>query len=383
MPHLPRRCNRDTGVPSERRTGLRPDMTSLITPGISLLKLRSPPPKRFPAPNHTDIRRPRGRVSLGDQIRAALADIVRASAVKREVLPVRQLQARAISLVGGGDDNLNIFSAETDTLEDDPCPGDVCLEGGHRTQVGDRHNGLSCQMEDGLHLVFGKNAVNESRVHSDVARADRHAIAQVFDLDKSARNRVAHDGHDVCTTIHEPADYPTAQQSRCAGDKDPCLCPRGVYSHSRHCAAPSSQSDRKALTSFSVSIGCQKSVCVIAMTSPSAAKGELRRSSMLWSSDSIRSRTSRRSTIKPPFTQPSPTSGFSTNSVTAAAFELEPTEPCRRPHRHQGCEATMIAMKFDGLAQFALVRQSPYERQKLSSGKCSASLRTRPPVLVA
>src|SRR5262249_24652354 len=109
-------------------------------------------------------------------------------------------------------------------LQQTPGSFDVRLERGQRTAVGDADDRLRCEVEDGLDLVLGEDALQAAltfeRAVDDVDTAVKPGTHQLRAVDL-----VADEADDVSALLKEQSRRPGADESRAAGDEDAPVAP--------------------------------------------------------------------------------------------------------------------------------------------------------------
>src|SRR5262249_59193396 len=109
-------------------------------------------------------------------------------------------------------------------LQQTPCSFDIRLERGQRTAVGDADDRLRCEVEDGLDLVLGEDAL-QAALTFEGAVDDVDATVETGTHQLRAVDLVADEADDVSATVEQQSRRPGANESRAAGDEHAALAP--------------------------------------------------------------------------------------------------------------------------------------------------------------
>ncbi len=148
-------------------------------------------------------------VGARDQVRGGLRGVVGVRGAQWHVLGVRQDVARAVGLVGRGDDRArNVVHAAR--LEDVPGAAHVGLERRPRGAVGRAHDGLRRQMQDRVDLVLAHGALEQVGVEQ-VPAHDRAARLGALERQCAAGPFVAAQHDHGGAAVQERAGEPRSE----------------------------------------------------------------------------------------------------------------------------------------------------------------------------
>lgn len=171
-------------------------------------------------------------ISAGDEVGAALGDVVRVFSAEWEGLIVGLSLEVSIGLVGGGDEDASDAGrVKACGFEEVPGAFDVGAECGQWRAVGGADNGLGGEVEDGVDFVFVERTFDGVEV-LDLAADGGDPVLEVpggvWGIEQGFGKGVADKCDDVGAGVDEEASEVRAEEAGSTGDEDAGAFPSGL-----------------------------------------------------------------------------------------------------------------------------------------------------------
>src|SRR5262245_11633120 len=159
-----------------------------------------------------------------DDVRAGLRGVVREQLQQRVIFFVRQSIVRAVGLVARSDDDAFDGLGAAAGFQQRIGSANVGLEGRERRTVGGADDGLRGQMEDGLDLVLGQEALHQG-VMFDRAIDDGAFASQSEQIERVRAHGVALQTDDARALLDQRPRDVSAYETGRAGDEGVTIFP--------------------------------------------------------------------------------------------------------------------------------------------------------------